>query len=206
MVYNEFETKSASISQMAHIPKTLLVFLHGSGDEGRIFGAYLQSVRLREYGLRTFADVAASMGIDILTPSAESQFYIPTNCRLNVWFNRSSAFESEGLQSSEDLAGVEKSWDRIMQQIGEIETAYEYIFLGGFSMGGGLMLHALRKRLPAKIIGVFSIASFLVEGSKVFAESSLATSTPVLMMHGMFTSLLRKNDISALTIAGFCYS
>ena len=61
----------------------------------------------------------------------------------------------------------------------------ERLFVGGFSMGGGLALHLLRRSLPPNLCGVFTIGSFLTSNSSLLTGNDGALATiPVLMMHG----------------------
>ena len=62
---------------------------------------------------------------------------------------------------------------------------YTNIIVGGFSMGGSLILHLLLKYLPHSVKGIFSIGSFLIKSSSVLnAELGRASRLPLLMMHG----------------------
>ena len=166
--------------------KSLLVFLHGSGDTGPQFNAYLDSTALPKYNCNSFRAVLASKNIDVMTPSAPRRKYSATGTQLNVWYDRSADFLREGLLSSEDLSGAYDSLRDVFDRINEVESNYDHIFFGGFSMGGGLSLYTLSKELSAKVRGVFAISSFLVESSVVLTQplGAGASRLPVLIMHG----------------------
>ena len=89
--------------------KTLLVFLHGSGDTGLGFRSFLHNVALPNYEYNSFANVLHSKNVDILTPSARHQYYSATGSKLNVWFDRDANFLKDGLDSAEDLYGADRS-------------------------------------------------------------------------------------------------
>ena len=82
----------------------------------------------------------------------------------------------EGLEDSEDKEGIEKSMDTILKMINAMESDFKHIFLGGFSMGGGLALHALAKasKLCPKVRGIFTMGSYLVNDSAVLKKSTSA--------------------------------
>ena len=129
---------------------------------------------------------------------------------LNVWFDRSPQFLSRGMEDIEDLIGADRSIDKVRNNIelhilkylsvsyfyfffvqlfpiiSELDRNFDNIFIGGFSMGGGLALHFLRRKISAKIKGIFSMGSFLVNSSGVTASPlpPHALKIPVLMMHG----------------------
>lgn len=169
--------------------KTALIFLHGSGGDGVEVKSFLDCLPLTDFGHETFSDVAKSIDMDIITPTADTRRYTAMNYeRLNIWFDRTAKFFSkDGLDDKEDLDGVELSLSKIFKIIEEIEPRYDHIFLGGHSMGGVLMLHVLRKNVSPKVRGLFSIGSCLLNMSEVFVGPGLgnASKLPLLMMHGM---------------------
>ena len=103
-----------------------------------------------------------------------------------MWFDRSVDFHEKGLDDREDVDGINQSLTALIQTINDVEALYDHIFLGGFSMGGGLVLHGLRTQLSSKVRGLFIMGSFLVQRSLVLKEplSLKASQLPVLMMHG----------------------
>jgi predicted esterase len=109
---------------------------------------------------------------------------------MNVWFNRTSRFIELGVDDTEDNIGIERSIDMIMNEITKSGSTYNNVYLGGFSMGGGLVLHFLRKNLPQNVKGIFTMGSFLVNRSAVFNENNNLNKLPVFMMHGKNDSLI----------------
>lgn len=167
--------------------KVCLVLLHGSGSCGYDIAGYLNSVPIPEFNHNTFHDVAASYSIDILTPTADRRRYSAMGGeRCNVWFDRTVDFMRKGLSDSEDVDGAEYSINMVLSIIEKADQGkYDHIFLGGFSMGGGLALHTLRKDQPAKLRGIFTMGSFLVQESAVITGPlGRASGVPLLMMHG----------------------
>jgi dienelactone hydrolase len=49
--------------------------------------------------------------------------------------------------------------------LNDLSRQYKHIVIGGFSMGGGLVLHLMRYCLPLNIRGIFSIGSFVIKSS-----------------------------------------
>jgi len=132
--------------------------------------------------------------VTLFTPTADSRPYSPFDGgNLNVWFDRTPQFLTKGLNDIEDHIGVNKSLEKIEKLILDIEGNYDNIFIGGFSMGGGLALHFLHRPISPKIKGIFSLGSFLVDSSSLFQEPShrLALHIPVLMMHGKADSMIK---------------
>lgn len=167
--------------------KVCLLFLHGSGSSGQDISGYLDSITLPEYDHRTFRDVCASLSIDIITPTSDVRPYSPMGGELcNVWFDRSPFFIRNGMHDDEDFDGAEKSIKKMLGKLEQIMHNYDHIFIGGFSMGGCLALHALRKECPSNLRGIFSLGSFVVQGSALVVGplDPRAASVPLLMMHG----------------------
>jgi predicted esterase len=181
---------------------TLLIVLHGSGGSGPELRMAFEALPLQHFHGRTFQQAAQmnqryNHGIEILTPTAPSRPYTPClGEELNVWFDRSENFDVEGLASKEDSRGVDESLKRLRTLIEENKDKYEHIFVGGFSMGGGLILHLLRHQLPPNVRGLFTMGSFVVTNSAVLTQplythhasmdtsSSSGATIPLLMMHG----------------------
>ncbi len=164
-----------------------MVILHGSGSCGQDIAGYLDSVPIPEYRFETFRDAASALSMDIITPSAASRRYTPFGGeRCNVWYDRSADFMRKGLSDMEDFDGTEQSLEKVLLKIEQIESKYDHVFIGGFSMGGGLALHTLRKHYPEKLRGVFTMGSFLVQESAVVTGPlGRSAQVPILMMHGM---------------------
>jgi len=163
-----------------------MVILHGSGSCGQDIAGYLDSVPIPEYRFETFRDAASALSMDIITPSAASRRYTPFGGeRCNVWYDRSADFMRKGLSDIEDFDGTEQSLEKVLLKIEQIESKYDHVFIGGFSMGGGLALHTLRKHYPEKLRGVFTMGSFLVQESAVVTGPlGRSAQVPILMMHG----------------------
>lgn len=158
--------------------RTALVLLHGSGGNGTELSQYLRAIPMgNEYNFDSFHDICAARGIQIFTPTAETREYSPAmQMKLTVWFDRSANYLEEGLEDVEDEEGVEKSLLTILQLINAMEADFDHIFLGGFSQGGGVALHAMRKAsvLCPKVRGLFTMGSFLVNRSAVMRKSTSA--------------------------------
>lgn len=163
-----------------------LIFLHGSGSCGSDVKTYLDIVPLPDFENRTFTQVAKSLSVNVLTVSANSRPYSPLGGEpCNVWFDRSPFWMREGMNDTEDSKGVEASLSRVMTTALNIENNYSHVFIGGFSMGGGLSLHALRKDSPSNLRGIFSMGSFVVQQSALISGPLGSNArVPVLMMHG----------------------
>lgn len=161
--------------------RTALVLLHGSGGNGTELGQFLRAIPMgSEYSFDSFHDICAERGIQIFTPTAEKRKYSPAmHMELTVWFDRAANYLEEGLEDEEDGEGVEKSLLTILQLINAMEADFDHIFLGGFSQGGGLALHAMRKAssLCPKVRGLLSMGSFLVNKSAVMLKSTAAMMT-----------------------------
>eukprot|EP01038_Epipyxis_sp_PR26KG_P008998 gene8998-12138_t len=178
------------------IPKSLLIFLHGSGGSGRDIRSFLEGVPIERFGYNSFTTTLSERNIhhvDLLTPTADLVPYTPMGGgKANVWFDRSNDFIVKGLNDLEDTTGADRSLHKINTIIAEKERNYDYIFIGGHSMGGGQSLHFLRSVLSSKVVGIFSIGSFLVNNSQVYHSLNLNSARiPLLMMHGESDDLIR---------------
>lgn len=139
------------------------------------------------FNMLTFRQVLDSMAVDLYTPTAAERRYTAAGGeRMSVWFDRTSNFMGEGLKSVEDLKGADASMDAMAALISQIAADYDHIIFGGFSMGGGLTLHAYRRALSPNLRGVFTMGSFLVDGSAVLKGDLIQhyETIPLLMMHG----------------------
>jgi predicted esterase len=101
----------------------------------------------------------------------------------NVWYDMSADFIDQGMEDTEDVMGINASLQALELQLDRLDAQFEHIFFGGFSMGGGLALHVLRRPGFANLRGIFTMGSFLVNDSVV--QKKKLTPVPVLMMHGM---------------------
>ena len=79
---------------------------------------------------------------------------------------------------------------KLLDYINEIEFKYDFIFIGGISTGGEISLHLLREQLHSKVLGIFTIGSFLIESTILSKNGStpLEISPSILMMHGISQS------------------
>jgi predicted esterase len=166
-----------------------LVFLHGSGSNGDDIFSYLDNVPLPDFNFRSFAEVAKTMSITLVTPTAATRAYSAMGGEhCNVWFDRSADFIDCGMNDLEDTAGVNSSLRALESDLNYLNDEFEHVFFGGFSMGGGLALHILRKPFFSKLRGVFTMGSFLTEDSALLTKP--VSKVPVLMMHGTSFHLL----------------
>lgn len=167
--------------------------LHGSGGSGASLRDGIDYIPLRQlHGYQTLMETLNNNKInhryEVITPTANLRPYTYHGGEYTrVWFDRSVDFHEKGLDDKEDIDGINQSLSTLMQTINDMESLYDHIFLGGFSMGGGLVLHGLRMKLSPKVRGIFTMGSFLVQRSLVLREQSLSTRSsqlPLLMMHG----------------------
>lgn len=169
-------------------PRGALVFLHGSGGNGSDTRSFLESICLPSYRHDTFASVLRSWNIELYTPTAKVRKYSPCyGEKMNVWYDRSARFQEEGLATAEDIDGVDQSIEYIKNYIHEIEETrpFDYLILGGFSMGGGLALHSYRRDIHPKLESVFCISSWASDPSAIFKDPlSSHRGAPLLMLHG----------------------
>jgi predicted esterase len=163
----------------------------GAGESGEGIRMFLQSMPVDARSGATFSHLLQNRGIDLITPSASPRPY--TLCGgdvMNVWFDRAPHALANGFhERDEDTTGISRSMRAIIDEyITPLSAHYERIFLGGFSMGGGLSLYLLSQPLHSKVCGVFSIGSYLLGHTGLFPRpgdcSNLRTSLPVMMMHG----------------------
>lgn len=93
---------------------TLLIILHGSGGTGPGLRTLFEALPIDKFHGRTFRQVADLGSIEILTPTAPLRRYTPcAGVKMNVWFDRSERFNSEGLDSREDIEGVNESLAKV---------------------------------------------------------------------------------------------
>lgn len=201
---------------MNQIGKSLLLFLHGSGDDGSYLNYQLTSLSLPSIGQSFAAEVSGSLQLDLLTPGslfvllyhllwshiivAHSKPYSPANMmNMHVWFDRSTEFDYLGRNDNfEDDRGIDSSIDSLVKLI-DSQEPYVSLIIGGFSMGGGMSLHLLDRirtipRFESRLLGAFAISSYLVSSSRIFSNTlpnSSDRKIPIFMMHGTADSLIR---------------
>lgn len=153
---------------------------------------FLQTVALPAFDYKTFYQVLEGRSIDLICPTAAMRPYMPFDGEeANVWFNRSpTVFRRGTLDEYEDVTGTQQSIDKILDHLTSTGARYKHVIIGGLSMGGGLALYFLgQSNLPENISGIFSMGSFLIEGTSMFqpprAGSFVNNRIPVLMLHGV---------------------
>lgn len=176
------------------IVRIAIVMLHGSGGSGASLRDGIDYIPLTQlHGYQTLLEALNNnknnYRYEVITPTAKLRPYTYHGGEYTrVWFDRSVDFHETGLDDKEDTDGINQSLATLMQTINDMESQYDHIFLGGFSMGGGLVLHGLRMQLSSKVRGLFTMGSFLVQRSMVLREreslSTRSSQLPLLMMHG----------------------
>ena len=155
---------------------------------------------IASFGDIPFVEVAKVLGIDIAIPSADERSFGPSNGELKrVWFNKSRGWSQLGMDDDyEDVEGTMASIQKISEFVNDIQHDYDYIFVGGFDMGGTVALHLLFQSLHERVAGLFSIGSYFTphmttvppQRPEELQDSSMPPSyLPVLMMHGMYNSV-----------------
>ena len=163
---------------------TCIVIFHGPGSSGSELRCYLDNVPLEDFEFRTFSQVAQSLSIDVVTPTAKPRSYaVIGGERCNVWADRSPDFMKLGLEGMVDKSGIDATLNEIAVDLDHLQKEHSHVFIGGFDMGGELALNLLRSCHQAVPGGIFAVGSFLVDCSPVFSER-IKKSVPVLMMHG----------------------
>ena len=147
---------------MPPIEKGALIFLHGSGDEGANM----------EYVLRAtgFTQRMKTLGLSVHCPTARPRPYtFAGGAASTVWFDRTNLH----ISAPEDKAGMDASFAVLSELMEKLETEHgvpsSRIYLGGFSMGGGMALAALTRQTKP-LAGVFAIGSFLAADSDVYKQ------------------------------------
>lgn len=165
-----------------------LLFLHGSGGTGSELQGYLESIPLKDFGFETFGDILRAWNVTLYNPTSRVRRYTPLGGqKLNVWYDRDANFMTEGMNTAEDTDGIDQSIADLKKYISDIEqrSPFDYLILGGFSMGGGLSLHAFRHLIHDKLVAVFAMGSFASDPSALYRSPlSVHKSLPLLMMHG----------------------
>jgi predicted esterase len=148
-------------------------------------------VPLAAFEHKAFFEVLKESGVDLITPTARKIPYTPCGGELmTVWYDRHpNVFRDGNRDTYEDRVNTQSSIDQIINLINLSSDQYDFIFVGGLSMGGGLALHLLsQSQLPPNVKGIFSLGSFVIESTSFFrapgGSSSPNTHLPVLMMHG----------------------
>lgn len=165
----------------ANKPRGAVVFLHGSGGNGRDL----------LHGLRAagFEEELKDMGLELHCPAAPPRPYsMLGGMRQTVWFDRIDLHPD----APEDAKGADVSYQLLRDLLAKLkaEKGIESgsVYLGGFSMGGGMSLMALARH-PEPLAGVFGFGSFLATQTSVYGQlGAAARATPVLLGHGQSDS------------------
>mmetsp|Transcript_33375 Transcript_33375/g.88603 ORF Transcript_33375/g.88603 Transcript_33375/m.88603 type:complete len:296 (-) Transcript_33375:294-1181(-) len=170
------------------VPDSVIIFLHGSGDTGGGIGSALKA-----YGFKL-------PSTKIICPTAPLRKYslYGEHGLSNVWFDRKGLHPS-AKEDVEGMAATTHSLRTLIDaEVASTGVPLSRMFLGGFSMGGGMSLRAglADPLLSKELAGVFALSSFLAEESVVVPAVAAATATasassaapgrvpPVLMCHG----------------------
>jgi len=144
---------------------------------------------------------------------------------MSVWFDRPANFQALGSADpcgdGEDLAGQDESLDRLLSTLTQVHSSFQHVFIGGFSMGGCLALHVLRRydafqaACAGKLRGVCSMGSFIPTACATITRlPKLAAAggsggkripIPVLMLHGEDDTRIRcewGNDAATALLLG----
>lgn len=91
--------------------RTLLVFLHGSGDmDGLALSTRLHNIPLPYFQSKTFKEIASTLNMDILLPHSKAIHYSPEfNFQRTAWHNRSVNFTELGRSDVEDVVSIDHS-------------------------------------------------------------------------------------------------
>lgn len=180
------------MSNAATAGKVGIVFLHGSGSNGRDLRSFLSVVAMKEFNFQSFTEVCESHRWYLSTPTAPMRSYTADGGEeRNVWFDRSVEWHDRGFDDEfEDVDGADESVRQVLSAVKNLcdqHREIQYVFIGGFSMGGATSLHTLRnffntnaletnRNMPIlrKIKGVFVFSSFLVQSSVVFGAFKTA--------------------------------
>ncbi|CAD5206888.1 unnamed protein product [Bursaphelenchus okinawaensis] len=150
--------------------KSTLIFFHGLGDQG-VGWSQILSGHLNKAGIKVVCPNAASRPVT-----------------LNFGMQMPAWYDLKGLSpnSEEDAPGIATATDYahalIQKEISQ-GIPSEKIFIGGFSMGGALAIHA-GLTFSSKLAGVISLSGFLLQRDTVEGKVSVNKQTPVFLGHG----------------------
>lgn len=195
-------TRPSNAEQTFHaIYSQFLLSLFSSCSSSLPFIQYLSCIPLgAAYEQRTFVQECVKCNIDLITPTASERPYTPAmRMPMNVWFDRPANFQETGAADpcvEEDLAGTDESLGRLLSTLSQVHSTFQHVFIGGFSMGGCLALHVLRRygdfaqASGGKLRGLFSLGSFTPLLSAAITQLPKLEARgrkipiPVLMLHG----------------------
>uniref|UniRef100_A0A1I7S8S9 palmitoyl-protein hydrolase n=1 Tax=Bursaphelenchus xylophilus TaxID=6326 RepID=A0A1I7S8S9_BURXY len=150
--------------------KSTLIFFHGLGDQG-VGWSQILSIHLNK------------LGVKVVCPNAASR---PVT--LNFGMQMPAWYDLKGLSpnSEEDAPGIasatEYAHSLIQKELSQGIPA-DKIFIGGFSMGGALAIHA-GLTFSAKLAGIVSLSGFLLQRDTVEGLISANKQTPAFLGHG----------------------
>ena len=96
--------------------KCAIIFLHGSGGDGRDLKAFFESVPIPSLDFLTFREAAMQREMEIITPTARLRPYSASGgSSMRVWFDRSPLFMARGIDDTfEDVRGTDSSIELVM--------------------------------------------------------------------------------------------
>ena len=152
---------SLSTNGVGLAPKRILVWCHGSGDNGRGASAYIQAVTPQ----KTLQDIAND-GIRFIFPDARPRPYtLAGGTVTSIWFDRSGGMEPQHPEMTESVLASVAQLETLIEELMERhDIPSENIILGGFSMGGGISLQVLA-RTKYRLGAVIACSSYICDSS-----------------------------------------
>lgn len=156
-----------------------VIWLHGLGADGNDFANVVPELSLPNH-----------LHIRFVFPHAPMRpVTINGGVTMRAWYDVLGL----DFNAREDEAGVRES----QQAIGKLIEAEkkrgihsDHIFLGGFSQGGAIALHA-GLRYPEKLAGILALSTYLPLPQTFTQEANKANKdTPIFMAHGLYDPLL----------------
>ncbi|MFP4154586.1 MAG: alpha/beta hydrolase [Halothiobacillaceae bacterium] len=165
-----------------------LLLLHGLGASGQDLAALVPP-------LRQILPAGLASGLKVLCPDAPVQ---PVT--INGGMPMRSWFDIRGLDRDDpvDTAGIDAATARARQWLNEPIRRHgkERCFVGGFSQGGVVALHAaLGHEEP--LGGVFGLSTWLPAAERLPAPARHAT-LPVFLAHGLQDDLVRPAALNGM--------
>lgn len=139
-----------------------------------------------------FEEELKDLGLELICPTAPARPYsMIGGMRQTVWFDRVDLHPD----APEDAKGADVSYEMLRGLLQKLEAekgiGSSRVYVGGFSMGGGMALNFLARH-PEPLAGVFGFGSFLATETSVYGQLGVpAASTPVLLGHGKADSVVR---------------
>lgn len=189
-----------------------LIFLSCEEISSSELKIFMTQVPLESFHNQPFTTVLSSLGIDLHIPSPppsspsidmpstssskETIQTVPSASTTTSWLIRPQNWHLLGPNGhNENIEMIEISLQYLLHYLENIESIYEYLFVGGISSGGELCLHLLRKffTFSHKILGIFTIGSYLIESTILSTKNGKPieeNSPSLLMMHGQEDELV----------------